>query len=126
MANKLLVKKLDKVFSLYIRKRDSTDDEWFECCSCRKIKPYEQMDAGHWAGRRHMATRWNENNVHGQCRHCNRFCEGNPAGYALFMARVYGLDHMEYLESLSRTTVKFTDEDLKSKIEFYKSLLTNT
>ena len=67
-----LVRKLDKVFSLYIRLRDSKPfgGKYFRCISCGQVKPFDQMDCGHFIGRMHMATRFDELNAHGECRNC--------------------------------------------------------
>ena len=67
--------KLDKVFSLYIRLRDSKPYgyKYFKCISCGKILPFEKADAGHYMSRRHNATRFDENNVHAECSYDNRF-----------------------------------------------------
>ena len=114
-----LIKKLDKVFSLYIRKRDS-DDGVFKCCSCGVAKPYEQMDCGHYVNRRAMATRWREDNSHGQCRNCNRFKEGNATGYTLFMINRYGADRIELLDAMSRETANWSESDLELMIKDYQ------
>lgn len=119
IVNKTLVKKLDKVFSLYIRKRDSKDG-YFRCCSCSQIKPYEQADCGHFINRKHIATRWREDNCHGQCRSCNRFDEGNAVGYTLFMINKFGQPHVEYLNSLKNQTCRYTDFELEILIKEYK------
>ena len=65
--------KLDKEFSLFIRLRDCMPNGYFRCISCGQIKPYEQADCGHFHSRRHMATRFDEDNAHAECRACNRF-----------------------------------------------------
>ena len=65
-----LVAKLDKVFSRYIRLRDCMPNGYFRCISCGKIKPYEQADCGHFHSRRHMSTRFDEDNAHAECRYC--------------------------------------------------------
>lgn len=65
-----LVAKLDKVFSRYIRLRDCMPNGYFRCISCGQIKPFEQADCGHFHSRRHMATRFDEDNAHAECRHC--------------------------------------------------------
>ncbi len=65
--------KLDRVFSEYIRLRDTaghSKDGYFRCISCGQIKPYSQADCGHYIGRQHMATRYNEINCNAQCRNC--------------------------------------------------------
>lgn len=114
-----LIKKLDKVFSLYIRKRDS-DDGAFYCCSCRQWKPDDQADAGHYINRSHMATRWREDNVHSQCRKCNRFEEGNAAGYTIFMLQRYGYPRIELLAAMSRETANWSESDLELMIKDYQ------
>lgn len=69
--------KLDKEFSLFIRLRDAMPNGYFRCISCGQIKPFEQADNGHYINRQHMNTRFDEMNCNAQCRHCNRFMEGN-------------------------------------------------
>lgn len=117
--NKLLVKKLDKAFSLYIRKRDDLGG-YFLCCSCGVRKPLEQADAGHFINRKWMSTRWREDNVHSQCRSCNRFDEGNASGYALFMIQKYGKKHVEYLQMLKRETANYSDFDGEMMLKEFK------
>ena len=67
-----LVNKLDKVFSLYIRKRDAMPygGRYFKCISCGRVLPFEQADCGHFWSRRHMATRFDEDNCNSECSHC--------------------------------------------------------
>jgi len=119
MASKTLVKKLDVIFSKYIRLRDSSNGV-FLCCSCTQYKPYEQADAGHFINRRWMATRWREDNVHAQCRSCNRFDEGNAIGYTMFMIDKYGKEHVEYLQALKNGGYKYSDFELNLLIAEYK------
>lgn len=117
--NKSLTKKLDVAFSKMIRKRDDLGG-YFNCCSCRQIKPQEQADAGHFINRKWLATRWREDNVHSQCRACNRFDEGNAVGYTLFMIEKYGKKHVEYLESIKRQPMKFTDFEGELMLKEFK------
>lgn len=118
MASKALIKKMDIVFSKYIRLRDSSGGI-FTCCSCGKTKLFEQADAGHFINRRWMAIRWDERNVHAQCRSCNRFDEGNSIGYTRFMLKKYGEDVVDLLESL-KTPYKWTDGEVGILIKDYK------
>ena len=122
MADKKLVKKLDTVFSKFIRARDSKDG-MFRCCSCSQLKPYEQADCGHFINRRWMATRWREDNCAAQCRSCNRFDEGNAVGYTLYMIKRYGQPHVEYLNSLKNQSCKYSDFELECLIKEYKEKL---
>ena len=121
MASRPLIKKLDKVFSEYVRKRDSLDGH-FTCCSCGQRKPYALADAGHFINRRWMALRWDERNVHAQCSSCNRFDEGNLIGYYRFMLSKYGQDIIDMLESL-KTPYKWSDGELDILIKDYKRRL---
>lgn len=116
------IRKLDKVFNEYIRKRDCKDG-FGVCCSSGKRIAYEDGDAGHFIGRRFMATRWNETNVHFQSRYDNRFNEGNSVGYTLFMIDKYGREHVEYLQALSKETPKYTLSEVKLMIEEYQKKL---
>lgn len=124
MASKSLVKKLDAVFSKYIRQRDSKNGV-FKCCSCGQIKVISQADAGHFINRKWMPTRWDESNVHAQCMACNRFDEGNHAGYALFMANKYGVKHIEYLLANSHTTSDYSDFEVTMMIKHYSTIVNN-
>lgn len=78
------------------------------------------MDAGHFISRKWRKTRWREDNVHGQCRADNRFGNGEAAGYAMFIIKKYGMEHVEMLYQLSRETAKFSDNDLEEMIKTYK------
>lgn len=119
MASKAKVKTLDRWFSKFIRLRDSKDGV-FTCCSCGQIKPYDKADAGHFINRRWMAVRWNETNVHAQCSSCNRFDEGNAAGYAMFMIRKYGESHVDYLQGVKRDVAKYSDFELELMTKDYR------
>lgn len=120
--NKKLEKRLDKAFSKYIRARD-TRQGWGKCCSCGSIKAYGELDAGHFINRKWRAVRWDEKNVHVQCIACNRFGEGDAAGYALFMFDKYGHDAVDYLRALSRETAKFTDSEGELMLADYRKKL---
>ena len=92
------IKKLDRVFSKYIRLRDRIDGGDFAyCCTCGRPKPLKEMDAGHFINRRHYGTRFDERNVHSQCRKCNRFEEGKLYEYGLFLKEKYGDDIIDRL-----------------------------
>lgn len=119
MASKKLVKKLDLVFSEYVRLRDAKNGV-FLCCSCGRTLPTEQMDAGHFISRKWYSTRWHEDNVNGQCRSDNRFGNGEAAGYAMFMIKKHGIEYVEQLYNLSRQTAKYKDYELEEKIAYYK------
>lgn len=96
-----LKRKLDAVFSQYIRLRDMIPNTTvFRCVSCGLVKPITQADCGHYVNRQHMATRYSEVNCNAQCRSCNRFDEGNIQGYRRGLVRKYGENQILILESM--------------------------
>lgn len=116
------VKKLDKVFSEYIRLRDSMGG-YFRCISCGKIKPYEQADCGHYHSRTHMATRFDEDNCHAECRSCNRFSADHLIGYRKNLVLKIGQGRFDLLAFKASQTKKWSDFELKALIGHYKSLI---
>jgi len=120
--------KLDRVFSEYIRLRDTeghTKDGFFKCVSCGQIKPYSQADCGHYIGRQHMATRFNELNCWAQCRKCNRFEEGRKADYRRNLVDRIGEDKVLLLEASQRNTAKISDFEYEEMIKYYKEKIKN-
>ncbi len=78
------------------------------------------MDAGHYINRKHLSTRWNEKNVHAQCRACNRFDEGNMLGYTKGLIKKYGTNIIDLLEISKNQTLKINDFEAKALINHYK------
>lgn len=114
--------KLDKEFSLYIRLRDCMPNGFFRCISCGQIKPFEQADCGHYVNRQHMATRFDEMNCNAQCRHCNRFDEGNMQGYRKGLVSKYGEQAVILLEAKKNQSRKYSDFEYEILIKHYKEL----
>ncbi len=113
------IKKLDDVFSRYIRLRD-TRNGWGRCISCGAPIRFETCDAGHYISRRHIATRWNEENVHAQCVECNRYRDGNIEHYRRALIRKYGVHHVAYLEQRKNAAAHLDDEMLDILIDYYQ------
>lgn len=89
---------LDRIFSEFIRRRDADEYGYIRCISCDKIVKWKESDAGHFVNRGINSLRYDEKNVNAQCRHCNRFREGNAIGYHRGLILKYGDDVIEYLE----------------------------
>ena len=67
----------DKVFSLFIRLRDS--DDWTgvgQCITCNGFRHFKKADCGHFIKRQYLPTRYDEKNCNLQCKHCNAFEQG--------------------------------------------------
>ena len=121
MKKKDLVKKLDKVFSEYIRLRDCSDDGIGFCISCgRPIRiGTSDCQCGHYHSRRHYNTRWNEKNCNAQCRSCNLYNQGNIHGYTRGLIKKYGEGVIEELEVASALSKKYSDFELNELIKIY-------
>lgn len=117
-----LTRKLDKVFSEFIRLRDSKPYgyKYFRCISCGQIKPFEQMDAGHFVSRIHKATRWDEENVNGECRACNRMSADHIIWYQRNLEAKIGRGRVDMLVARGRQTKKWSAWELQLLIDHYK------
>ena len=116
-----LKNKLDREFSLFIRLRDS-ENGYFKCISCGKIKPFEQADCGHYINRHHMGTRFDEMNCNAQCRACNRFQEGNMSGYRQGLVKKYGEQRVLLLEMRKNDIKRYSDFEYQALIKYYHAL----
>ena len=117
-----LVRKLDTVFSEYIRLRDSKPFGYrvAVCISCGQVKPYDQMDCGHFIGRTHMATRFDELNCHCECRSCNRFSADHMIYYQRNLENKIGKEKLDMLIARGHSTKKWTAWELEILISHYK------
>ena len=116
--------KLDKVFSLYIRLRDSKpfNYRFFKCISCGEIKPFEQADCGHFHSRRHLSTRFDEDNAHADCRACNRFSADHLINYEKNLIAKIGQQKFDLLKVKAAGTSKMSDFEYEQLIKYYKAL----
>ena len=108
-----LIKKADRIFSLFIRNRDAVDLQG-RCCTCGSLG----NQAGHFIKRTHKKIRWHPQNVHTQCCKCNLFLDGNEAEYSRFIINKYGLETFNWLLS-QKGTYKVTREEVEKVIEAY-------
>lgn len=114
-----LIKRLDKVFSLYIRLRDCMPNGFGRCISCGKIKPYRELDCGHFFGRSNMATRFDEDNCSAECQGCNRASSDHLIYYQENLIRKIGVARFSTLRERAHSIKKWDDEELKRMILHY-------
>ena len=115
-----LIKKLDKVFAYYIRLRDIMPNGMGKCISCGKIKPYSEIDCGHFFSRTNMATRFDEDNCNGECRACNRISADHLIFYQENLIKKIGVSRFSSLREKARSTKKWEADDLKKLIDHYR------
>lgn len=116
---KTLKRKLDDIFSIFIRLRDSDNKGYCKCISCSKMAYYKEMDCGHFVNRSHMNTRYDEQNCNAQCRSCNRFDEGNNIGYAKGLVKKYGSQIIDILYIKKNTANQLKSSEYQILIDYY-------
>ena len=125
MTKKKLSKKLDVIFSKYIRWYYADANGYVECYTCGITKPVKEMQCGHFQSRRHYATRWHTDNCKPQCVKCNMFMQGNIWVYGNKLKAEIGDVKFNKLIQLSNSTVKYTQQDYLNMLEYYKKELNN-
>lgn len=114
-----LVKKLDRLFSLYIRLRDAMPNGYVRCISCGKIKTFDDVDCGHFYSRTHMSTRFDEDNCNAECKFCNRFSADHLIAYQTNLIRKIGISRFEKLGLKAKSTCHWLDSELEDRIKYY-------
>ena len=120
-----LIKKIDRLFSEYIRLKHADHSGNCKCITCGKTFHYKNIDAGHFVSRRFLNVRFNELNVHPQCKYCNRFLNGLAYEYGKAIDMLYGKGTADKLVSLSKQTTKVENHELEEKyLDYKKKLIT--
>jgi len=115
-----LKKKLDKVFSEFIRKRNADDLGFITCFTCGVKRHWKEQQAGHFQSRSHHSTRWDEVNVQVQCVKCNMYRQGEQYKFGLYLDERFGKGTAKDLENRAKTIVKLNRVDYEEAIERYK------
>jgi hypothetical protein len=122
MTRKQIIKKLDSVFSEYIRRRNAVDDI-AECFTCGKKDHWKKLQCGHFQSRKHYSTRFDETNCQTQCAGCNVFRYGEQFVFGQNLNKKFGDGTAEKLLQKSREIVKFANIDLIEMIDRYKNMI---
>lgn len=123
-SKKKYKERLWSVFSAYIRQKYADEEGNTECFTCGIVRPWQEMDAGHYHPRTAgLATYFEEKNVHPQCTGCNRFRHGNLTAYAIALRKKYGEGILEELDQMRRQTRQIKENEYIELIEAYKEKL---
>lgn len=117
-----LVKKLDTVFSQYIRIKNSVDEK-ATCFTCGKEDHWKKLQNGHFQSRKHYSTRWDEINCQVQCAGCNVFKYGEQYKFAINLDAKYGEGTARRLHIKSQQIIKIADFELEDMIKTYKTFV---
>ncbi len=118
-------KKLDKVFSVYIRTKYSKNGT-VKCYTCPHTGEIKKMQNGHFVPRQYLATRWDEGNCRPQCFACNIYYGGQGAIFAENLMKEYGKSIIAELNKTRTQIVKMTPRDYEEKIAYYEEKLSPT
>ena len=127
ISRKNLIKKLDTVFSEYIRRKYADKNGIVKCYTCNK-KAYwkgEGMQNGHFISRASRILRWREDNCRVQCYACNVMRYGQNYIFGANLNKEYGYNKADELLIESKKIIKQTDQDLVDLINEYKQKVTN-
>ena len=122
VKRKILVKKLDAIFSEYIRRKYADKNGFVKCYTCNK-KAYwkgEGMQNGHFISRSSRILRWREDNCRPQCYACNCMRYGQAYIFGANLNKEFGFNKAEELLIESKKIVKQSDQDLLDLIDEYK------
>ena len=118
--DRVILKELaQKLINQYARMRDKKERGLVRCtCGHRESG---QFDGGHFLPTSgYSAIRYNTNQIHLQCKKCNRFNGGMPKEYRLFMIARYGVEYVEKLESTKNQTRQYSTEYYQKLIKIVR------
>jgi len=119
-----LKKKLWKIFSEYIRRRDADENGMVKCFTCPKIMHWKESQAGHYIPQSiALSLVFHEKNVHAQCAGDNLYKRGNLTVYAIELQKRYGPGILEELQSMRQENFRYTRVDYDEMISVYKEKL---
>ncbi len=113
-ANRLkLRRKLDDLFSEYIRLRNADQYGMVKCITCADNHHWTEVDCGHFVKRGNMSTRWDLKNSGEQCRLCNSTHDGKEDEHAAYIDATYGPGTADKLRRSGREVEKYSEHELE-------------
>lgn len=116
-----VVKKLDAVFSEYIRLRDSDKHGIVTCPLCWTKMRWKDAQNMHFITRACYLYRYDEMNCHAWCMRCNVFLNGNYIVYTRRMQKTYGIETIDEMIRNKSSLFKITTPGLMEMITYYKN-----
>ena len=109
------------VFSVYVRLRDIIPGTqgYCRCITCGRMRKWNEGDAGHGISRGKLAVKYNEKNVHFQCKNCNKWKNGDPINYKIEMNKRYGPNTWDLLVHAGNQMCKMQKFEWDILIDLY-------
>ena len=114
-----MIKKLDTIFSKFIRLRDTDEYGYGKCFICGETFHYDELECGHFRSRRHLTTRWMEVNAHIQDTECNQ--KEDIGAHMIAMLNIHGMDVAADIIEKSKSDYKFTKDEYKEMYQYYRA-----
>lgn len=114
-----IIKKLDAIFSKYVRLYYSDNYGNVACYTCDSKMHWKSSQNGHFFSRVHHSTRWDIDNCRVQDYRCNVALNGNYIVYTRRMIKEVGMEKVDELERKSRSNIKISTIELREMIEYY-------
>ena len=113
------IKELDKIFSIFIRLRDS-NERWIVVCPlCWAKIPRQKAQNMHFISRGVMKYRYNEKNCHAGCMRCNVILHWNYIAYTRRMQKIYWISFVDRIIS-DKQPYKIPTPMLVDMIHYYQ------
>ena len=117
-----LVKKLDAIFSKYIRLKYSDKKGICKCYTCWDKDHWKNMQCGHFVSRSNYKYRRDEKNARVQDYKCNIIYSWNYKFYTCNMIDEYWKDRVDCMIN-DKEPVKITTPEIEEMIEKYELLV---
>lgn len=113
-------KLLDEEFSRYIRMKYSDVNGLTKCFTCGKPMHWKDATLGHWMKRRHLGTRFHEDNARPQCVACNSFQDGKMEVFEDNLRRAIGQTRVDEMFKLAHTYIKISEPEAQAMLQSLK------
>jgi len=117
---KTLKATLWKLCSEYNRRKDADEDGIVKCCTCNTRQHWKKHDAGHYIPKTFEAMRFEDKDIHAQCKTCNWLNQGMEVEYKKFIIEKYGEETEQMLQIKKRNPVQWFPFMLEALITEYK------
>ena len=118
----VLTKKLDRIFSVYVRLSGTKQGGSCKCFTCDKVLHWREIQCGHFQSRRFYSTRFHVLNCKPQCYACNIGLSGNQYTFGVNLDKLHGEGTAESMVRASRGVKKFTSAEMVELITQYENL----
>ena len=122
LSRSKLVKKLDAIFSQYVRLYYSDKRAMCDCYTCWTRLKRNKIQNGHFITRGNYKYRWDIDNCRPQCIACNIFLHWNYIPYTINMIREYWEKKILKMKN-DKQIVKITTAEIMDNIDKYTDMV---